>query len=41
MKEPQEFAVENVGDLDVRNVAGVADGRHANVGTGTLPYGPR
>jgi polygalacturonase len=36
------FAIlRDVSDLDVRNVAGVADGRHARVAAGTLPYQPR
>jgi polygalacturonase len=36
------FAVlTDVSDLDVRNVSGVADGRHARVAAGTLPDQPR
>ena len=31
----------DVSDLEVRNVDGVADGRHARVAAGTLPYQPR
>jgi hypothetical protein len=36
------FAVlTDVSDLDVRNVSGVTDGRHARVSAGTLPDQPR
>ena len=34
------FAVlRDVSDLSVRNVSGVADGRHARIAAGTLPDG--
>jgi len=34
------FAVlRDVADLTVRNVSGVADGRHTRIPAGTLPYG--
>ena len=36
------FAVlRDVSDLNVRNVTGVEDGRHARVAAGTVPYRPQ